>query len=359
MSSLIYDNPFLLSELLKYGQDGNWYAQNKQNFTTLHQMIQNLKTQPAENEVSHESEGDVSIRGENLQSLGALANFLLTNKITIGGRRIVYSEGENPHTEDYVPYRLEQGGTLAAMENEDRSARTATFVINKDLLSAYLVSLQSLLQKHPNRAMEVELGARIRESNDLLETTVSERYQDSKQKGQQQQRQTGGSGNAGVNMAILEELASAQVFNSQYIDFAMISDFVDKYAAWASNAASNTANANNAAVIQKWSGNVIALKNQIDTSMGLANEVLGGPGPIQLNNMTTAKFQLLTKNGNQAKLLASFLYTIISYAGRMCQDLIRILERGSRDARSLKQQLAPGGPQQSNISILNKMIQLL
>ena len=356
MSSFIYDNPFLLNELLKHGQAGNWHAQNEQNFTTLHQMIENLKKQPAENEVSHESEGDVSIRGENLQSLGALANFLLTNKITIGGRRIVYSEGENPHTEDYVPYRLEQGGTLAAMENEDRSTRTATFVINKDLLSAYLVSLQALLQKHPNRAMGVELGARIRESNDLLETTVSERYQDPKQKGQQ----TGGGGsNAGANMAILEELASAQVFNSQYIDFAMISDFVDKYATWATNTTSNTANANNASVIQKWSGNLTALKNQIDTSMGLANGVLGGPGPIQLNNMTTAKFQLLTKNANQAKLLANYLYTIISYTGRMCQDLIRILERGGRDAHTLKQQLAPGGPQQSNISILNKMMQLL
>ena len=94
----------------------------------------------------------------------------------------------------------------------------------------------------------------------------------------------------------------------------------------------------------------------------MANDYLNAPNaPIQIANNTIPKFQLLTKNANQAKLLANYLYTIISYAGRMYQDFATVFERGYGAAatRTIRQQIAPGGPQQSNIDDIAQMMRLL
>ena len=120
------------------------------------------------------------------------------------------------------------------------------------------------------------------------------------QSGQQSAQQ-----GTGLSTEVLQELAQELPFNSQYINFQQIAKFVDKYASLANNQT------------------VSAAADQVHKAIDMANEILATPDlNIQLNNVTTERFKLLTKNANQAKWLANYLYTLVSVAGRIYQDFV-------------------------------------
>lgn len=346
---LIYDDPQLLSKLLKYGQNPDAHAQQTANFANIRQLIGNLESQlvpGAENEVSHEGDPGTAavLRTQNLESLGALVNFLETNKITINGKRIAYSPGENPHTEDYMLYQLEPGGAL--LEAPDRSKITQGFVVNKDLLSAYLVSLQANEQKLRNPVMSVMLTKLIKETNDLLETKIDEKYVAPGKPGQPAVPNAPPSQpdqahpNTGVDMgASLEYLAELTPFNSQFIDMDAIKKFTDRFAAIFPG---DAAIANQA--------------RQVNQSMGIAKSLMSTPSDIiQLNNLTSSQFSLLTQQPQQ---LVLSLNTIITQAGSLYTRFM-LFAKGKvspQAYRKVQQQIMSGGPQETNIGTLNEIL---
>ena len=162
---------------------------------------------------------------------------------------------------------------------------------------------------------------------------------------QQPGQQPGGaSGVTPGDMAVLQELAGEQLFDVDSIDLNKIAIFADKYAAWANRPDIND------------------LKEKIHNSINDAQKYLAAPGIIQVTNMDINSFRNLAKNGNMARLLATTLDTVVSYAGRMVIDMVNMLKRNFRNgpqaARNLEQQVARGGPQQANLIMLQQMAQL-
>lgn len=351
--SFLYDDPQLLNELLRYGQDPDAYAQQTANFAAMRQLIGNLESQlvpGAENEVSHEGEPGTTavLRTQNLASLGALVNFLETNKITINGKRIAYSPSEDPHTEDYVLYQLEPAGTV-----------TQGFVVNKDLLSAYLVSLQANEQKKPNPVMNVMLAKLIKEANDLLETKINEKYVAPAKPGQpvtpsgakpEQSGRTAPTPGAGDAAASFKNLAGMSPFNSQFIDLDSIKEFSDRFAAIVPG-------------IVPGDTSIINQARQVDQSIGIAKSLMLTPSDvIQLNNLTSSQFSLLT---HQPQQLVLALNTVISQAGSLYNRFMIIAKnqigqdpRGitPSDYRHIQQQIMSGGPQETNLGTLNEIL---
>jgi hypothetical protein len=376
--SFIYDNPFLIRDLLqvglqdeqKFSKKGQTqpldpaYTQQTTNFTNLHQLISNLENNlspNAEATVSHEGDpsAQVAIRSENLNSLGALANWLLTNKIIVNGQRIVYSEGENPHNEDYQVYKLEPGGGL--IESTDRSQPFAgamtTFVMNKDLLSAYLVSLQAQQEKKPNTFLKVQLTKLIQETNRLLDTNINEQYKPPTQvagtTGPNAEHPTpvGQGGNAKQQVASLEQLASMLPFNSEEINTRELKMFVDQYALLDPRMATLAQSAN--------------------TDFQNIDSFMIRPGaPIQLDEttLTPIGFNTLARGTNGGIRLATVLYGMIQTVGRMyqlfVQDHLQEIANprsgmGPGVAQSVQQQIAPGGPEKTNLGDLLQLIKNL
>ena len=159
----------------------------------------------------------------------------------------------------------------------------------------------------------------------------------------QQQQQSGGHGQPG-DMGTLQELAGEQIFDIDSIDLDKIGIFADKYAGWANRP------------------DVSTLRDQIHNSISKAKAIMAAPGIIQVTNMSRDEFRNLCKNGAAAKMLANTLTTVVSYGGRMVMDLANMIERNFRNgpaaARNLREQVAQGGPQQSNLTMLEQMSHL-
>lgn len=160
---------------------------------------------------------------------------------------------------------------------------------------------------------------------------------------QQQQPGAGGQGQPG-DMNTLQELAGEQIFDINSIDLDKIAIFADKYAGWANRPDINQ------------------LRDQIHNSVAKAKQLMAAPGIIQVTNMSRDEFRNLCKNGAAAKMLANTLTTVVSYGGRLVMDLANMIERGFRNgqaaARNLREQVAQGGPQQSNLTMLEQMSNL-
>ena len=143
------------------------------------------------------------------------------------------------------------------------------------------------------------------------------------------------------------QLSTILPFNSNYINFQQITKFTNAYAALTRDP------------------QMQSMAQQVQTSIKEAADYLNtGMSPITgLLSMTTEKFKALAKQGNQAKLLANYLYTVISYAGSMYQDFITNYGQKVADAggntNAMQQQIQPGGPQPTNVEMLDKMRQLL
>ena len=362
MISLFQDQE-LLAKLIKIGQgytlDPNAnvspvQAQSQLGLKLLDRLQKEFSPfDPETTTVSTSLDNVAQLTPTALECIGALASFLAHNQITVNGKPPVYDHDTNQ--EGYQYYRLE-GNALYA-EPENRQEGKIGLWINPELLSAYLSSLQAQEAKKPNKVLETYLQALIQESNKLLGTKLSPTHQADKSK--QSDRTTGtisgqkmpesnqvgqNSSNPQMNTNALQDLASLRPFNSQYINMDEILLFVSKYSALANKPAITQAAA------------------QLQTSMGMANEVLAAPRtPIPMNNMTPDNFRLLCKNGAQAKLLANYLYTVVSFAERIYRDFETSFESvfTPQEARPLKRQIAPGGPAMANISTLRRLISLL
>ncbi|HEY5268614.1 MAG TPA: hypothetical protein VII94_05855, partial [Candidatus Saccharimonadales bacterium] len=152
--------------------------------------------------------------------------------------------------------------------------------------------------------------------------------------------------NAGTNMSgdVIAKLTELRPFNSQYINFAEIIDFVDTYALYANNAeVSQTA-----ATIKEYI-------SEFKSLLGVPRDTL------QLFNLTTDQFKAWLKNGNAATIAINGLYDIIEYAGSLYQQMAIELQKVATDKRlhidyrSMQQQVVPGGPQTTNISTINTL----
>jgi hypothetical protein len=364
MTSLFQD-PEFLAKLLKIGQGRTLdpaanvspiQAQSQLGLKLLDRLQKEYSPfDPETTTVSTQSDNAAQLTPTALESIGALSSFLAHNQITVNGKLPVYDH--DPGQEGYQFYRLE-GNALYA-EPESRQEGKVGLWINPELLSAYLTSLQAQEAKKPNKVLETYLHALIQESNKLLGTKLSPTYQSQTDKTKQPGSETGTisgqkmpgqdganqqAANPQMNANALQELASLRPFNSQYINIDEILLFVSKYAALANKPAISQAAA------------------QLQTSAGMANEVLTAPRtPVPMNNMTPDNFRLLCKNGARAKLLANYLYTVVSFAERIYQDFVTSFEGvfTPQEARPLKQQIAPGGPAMANISTLQRLMSLL
>lgn len=374
--SFLHDNPWLIQELLKIGQGKtldpteNVSPQQAQGNLALKLLDQIQKefspvdpNKPAE--VSTASGAEAKLTTQALENIGALVSFLVQNKITVNGKQPAYDT--DPQQEGYTMYKL-QGGS-AVIPDPNRETPGTPYWINPELLSAYIVSLQAQDAQKPNRVLETYLKSLIQESNKMLGTKVNPKYQpptqSSQQPGQAQQPGQGKPGQPGDQQGgqaatvSLADLAAMTPFNSNYIDFNEIMQFVSAYLQLAGSR-----------IGQKSTSNLQQEAAQMQTSIGMAENVLAtGGGTIQLSNLTPDSFKLLAKNANQAKLLANYLYTVIQFAGSIYQDFVTQFGRivagtnqpglGPSALQAMQQQIAPGGPQQANMTILKRMMSML
>jgi len=132
--------------------------------------------QKGSNEIGTDSDGDVALKGTDLDSLGALTDFVAKNKITVGGVRAVYLQTENP--QDKQNYQLYQAGGSAGLSVADPAKVTNGYLVNKALLTQYIISLQGKQAKNPNPIMGTKLNKLVQESNRLLDTQISSEYKD-------------------------------------------------------------------------------------------------------------------------------------------------------------------------------------
>lgn len=363
--SFIHDNPWLINDLIKIGQGQTLdptqnvspqQAQTNMAIKLLDQVQKEFSpvdpNKPAE--ISTQTGEEAKLTTQSLENIGSLVSFLAQNKITVNGKLPVYDH--DPGQEGYQMYKL-QGGSVV-VPDPTRETTATPFWINPELLSAYIVSLQAQNAQKPNKVLETYLKSLIQESNKLLGTKVNPTYQAPTQKGQQpggqgqpgQPGQQPGGGQA-TTLTTVEDLAGMTPFNSQYIDFNQIMLFVSKYLQLAGSR-----------IGQQGTSSLQQEAAQMQTSIGMAENVLAtGGGTIQLSNMTPDSFKLLAKNGNQAKLLANYLYTVIQFAGSIYQDFVtQFGNKVSPSAlQTMQQQIAPGGPQQSNMSVLKRMMSML
>ena len=364
--SFIYENQWLLEDLIKIGQGRTLdptlnvspeVAQINMALKLLDKVEKEFSpvdpNKPAE--ISTQSDQEAKLTPQALENLGALVSFLSVNKITVNGKLPVYDS--DPGQEGYQMYKL-QGGSVT-IPDQNRETPGTPFWINPELLSAYLVSLQAQEAQKPNRVLETYLGSLIQETNKMLGTKVNLKYQAFKetkpgqQQGQQlsQQQGIGQQQGQGQEIASVSDLAAMTPFNSEFIDFNQILLFVSKYLTLAGSR-----------IGQQGTSSLQQEAAQMQKSMGMAQNILNtGGGTIQLSNMTPDSFKLMAKNANQGKELANYLYTVISFAGSIYQDFVT--EFGNKvdpsELQAMRQQIASGGPQQANMATLKRMMSML
>jgi len=170
--------------------------------------------------------------------------------------------------------------------------------------------------------------------------------------GQQQPNQkpgqTGqGGGLAAATPAILNQLSSLRPFNSQFISFQEISNFLELYEPFANDASV-------AQMINKLQDSIQRFRS--DTQMG--------SDTIQLYNLTTNQFQGMLKDPSKAYMAASDLHDIVFYGGTLYQRLVTSLQTFANDPvrgkyidyRAMQQQVTPGGPQLTNVNQINRLM---
>lgn len=115
------------------------------------------------------------LTGINLEGLGPLVAFIVSNKIMVDFTRIAYDANETPPNNSYRLYNLESNAGF--VEVADRSKVTRGYYINKDLLIKYLNSLQANAHSKKITVMEVQLKSLITQANLQLGTNINPEYQ--------------------------------------------------------------------------------------------------------------------------------------------------------------------------------------
>lgn len=154
-------------------------------------------------------------------------------------------------------------------------------------------------------------------------------------------------GLAAANPQVLQQLSALRPFNSQYISFTEIEEFLNLYGQYANDA------------------NVAQMINKLQFSMQqFRADTQMGSDTIQLYNLTTDQFKGMLKDPAKAYVAASTLYDVVFYGGQLYQRLVTSLqsmandpERGKYiDYRAMQQQITPGGPQLTNVNQLNRLM---
>lgn len=185
--SFVYDTR-LLRELLKIGQQGDPDSEKRVAGHKVEMLIDDLLKQMQPAQTPEEQAKAVSFQPDpnnpnapapkifstNMETLGALVQWCVQNKITVGGQRIAYSTGEQPPSDDWVQYKLE--GNSGLLEVESREIQRNAVFLNTDLLVTFIQSRLAALQKKPNKVEEIMLGARIDDANKLLGTNINKQY---------------------------------------------------------------------------------------------------------------------------------------------------------------------------------------
>ncbi len=292
----------------------------------------------------------------DLTTLGNFLNYTVRNGIKVNGQRVAYAIGEKvPDPKKWWPVSAEEATTM--MESEDaegnRQASKADFYVNKELLTAYINSLVAKVSKEDEsvqRFAKTMLQGIIQKVNQMFDTKLTTEYKEPEKPGVADQKGKGApakepGSNAGPNMSedVIARLTALRPFNSQYVNFAEITDFVDTYAQFANNAEVNQT------------------ANTIKKAIRDFKSLLAVPrDTLQLFNLTTDQFKAWLKNGNAATVAINVLYDIIEYAGALYQQLVvemQTIAANSKniDYRSMQQQVVPGGPQTTNISTINTL----
>lgn len=193
MSFNIYDNKELLEELVKAGGEfQKKYAQTALTepqpmdhyLSMVNKLVDNLqnsyfpprKDPNAPPEVGTEAEGEVALSDVNLENLGALVNFLSSQKITLDGKRIAYPANEKPQDDSYQPLALEPN--TGGLEPADRKPVTTSNYVNKDLLLEYIRHIQGRAVQTKNKVQEVMVGRLVDEANRALDAGMNKQYKE-------------------------------------------------------------------------------------------------------------------------------------------------------------------------------------
>lgn len=156
-----------------------------------------------------------------------------------------------------------------------------------------------------------------------------------------------GGGLSNATPAVIAQLSALKPFNSQFISFGEIDEFLKQYGPYANDP-------NVAQMISK-------LQFSIQKFRG---ETQMGSDTLQLSNMTTEQFKRMLKDPARAYIAASDLYDIVFYAGQLYQRLVTSLQTLAKDPvrgkyidyRGMQQQVTPGGPQLTNVEDINELM---
>jgi hypothetical protein len=192
MSKLIYENPWLVSQLLQAGLESEAKlakkgqaaptAQPEQPIATaLKSILNNLKNQitPGKDpggSITHETSG-ADVFSHNMDSMGDLVQWLSSNGTRFGGGTIVYPGNRERPSDDYGYFKIEPGTEIVVpLATPDRSV--VAYWINPEALKNYLVSLQGDPKLKNNVMFQVQLLKLIQDANTQLDLDISEQYKE-------------------------------------------------------------------------------------------------------------------------------------------------------------------------------------
>jgi hypothetical protein len=192
--SFIYDNPWLVSQLLKAGHDFETKflkrgqaapaapAPNQQYVSdALRALLDNLRdqikpSQEGANQIGMGSGGS-ELASHNMDSMGDLVEWLTKNATRIGGKIISLPGNQEKPSDDYGYFKIEPGTEiLTPLQRPDRTS--VAYLINPTLLQQYLISLQADPKLKGNPIFQVQLLKLIQDVNTQLNLSISETYKE-------------------------------------------------------------------------------------------------------------------------------------------------------------------------------------
>lgn len=185
--SFIYDNPWLVNQLLQAGYDsenklskkGQAPPANQQVGESLKALLNNLRDQitplqEGADQVGMAS-GGAELASHHMDSMGDLVDWLSKNGTRIGGKVIVQPGNTDRPSEEYGYYKIEPGTEIVVpIARPDRSV--VAYWINGAALKQYLVSLQADQKMKEVVIFQVQLLKLIQDANKQLDLDISEQY---------------------------------------------------------------------------------------------------------------------------------------------------------------------------------------
>lgn len=350
--SFIYENPWLIQELLKSAQGTPAPTQSPtprppkdaatQSVQLAKELVQNLYNELAGGFSFTAERENADLSAAHVVNVDELLYFLEFNGVKANGHNLVMKANVfvdqngklKPNMAEmakwYVPYPV-QGNP--------------NYYLYKDGMIGFLDDLAKKAENNPMlKAIVAKLRATLSAALPQKTTPQTEAAGDSTTP--QVSPQQAGQGLSGVSPQILQQLSSLRPFNSQFISFGEIQKFLDLYNKYANDPT------------------VKQMVDRINQDIGyFKSRTNMGSDTIQLYNFTTDAFKMLLRNPRDGINAAALLHEIIVYAGQLYQRLVTSLQTLAQDAerakyidyRGMQQQVAPGGPQLTNVNTLNRL----